>query len=199
MSENTPLTSMKILGYVSGVVILIAIGTLGFRLSSGREHGVYEPSDNVVSSEVDDSITDSEMVCESEVTTQLFRSSKDTAASSHLADHMGETSALGALNQKEKNQMTYSDHENGSALVLLRQVSTEFKSNPGFREKAAQQILPHITTEMTQEDVLLLLGEPSVKNSDGREWTYTVFYSKYISVFFNAQSKVERVVAVGVE
>lgn len=196
MSENAPLPFTKILGYVSSLVILFAIGTLSIRLSSSREHSVYEPADNVVSSEVDDSIADPEMAREIEVTTQPFHSSHDDAVSSHLVDRMGETSAL---NQNEKKQMTYPDHENGSAPVLLRQVSTEFRSNPGFREESAQQILPYITTEMTREDVLRLLGEPSAKDSGGREWIYTVFYSKYISVYFNAQSKVERVVGVGVE
>lgn len=90
------------------------------------------------------------------------------------------------------------------ALLLLRntgndtdpaiaKASTEFKSNPGSRQKVANKLLPHIQGGTSIAQVRSLLGEPdkAVQSPDGMQWHYGLFYSMFIDIVFDEQNKVK--------
>jgi hypothetical protein len=63
----------------------------------------------------------------------------------------------------------------------------EFKANPGFRQKVANKVLPHVKAGMTQQEVKCILGKPDQiqKSAEGVRWQYSLFYSMFIDIQFN--------------
>ncbi len=58
----------------------------------------------------------------------------------------------------------------------------------------ARTLLPLIKVGMTPQEVRDILGEPDVIQEDGRTWVYTLFYSQFIIIRFDAKREgVERV------
>ncbi len=65
----------------------------------------------------------------------------------------------------------------------------EFKANPGFRQKVANEILPHLEGGMTQQEIKAILGEPDrvQESAEGERWHYSLFYSMFIDIQFNRE------------
>jgi outer membrane protein assembly factor BamE (lipoprotein component of BamABCDE complex) len=84
------------------------------------------------------------------------------------------------------------------AVLLLRQSAditdpplaeaiAEFKANPGFRQKVANKVLPHLEAGMTKEEVESVLGRPdrTEENPRGVRWHYSLFYSMFVNIQFD--------------
>lgn len=60
--------------------------------------------------------------------------------------------------------------------------------------ETARKLLPLIKVGMTAQEVRAILGEPGGLLEGGRSWVYTLFFSQYIIVRFDAKTEqVERV------
>jgi hypothetical protein len=77
----------------------------------------------------------------------------------------------------------------------LARASAEFQQNSGFglRPKPARKLLPYLKKGMSKSEVKSLLGEPSRVSDDELFWSYTIFYSQSIDMYFNRHSRVERI------
>jgi hypothetical protein len=70
---------------------------------------------------------------------------------------------------------------------------SEFKTQPGYRMKAAEKLRPFIKKGMSAHAIEAFLGTPDEKIKDESVWKYDLFYSLILVIHFDAQGHVEKV------
>lgn len=86
----------------------------------------------------------------------------------------------------------------GSASDLeeeIAEASAKFKAEQYFRAEPAKKLVPQLKIGMTAKEVGALLGEPNRKRHNGSLWAYALDYSQFIDIRFDADGRVEEVVA----
>ena len=74
----------------------------------------------------------------------------------------------------------------------VAKASAEFKANQYFRYEPAKILVPQLKIGMTTKDVEALLGKPNKKHDNDLLWHYTLGYSQFISVGFDANGIVQK-------
>jgi len=82
--------------------------------------------------------------------------------------------------------------DNGADLETeIAKASAEFKADQYFRYEAARKLAPRLKIGMTTQEVEGLLGKPNKKSNNDLLWYYTLGYSQFISVQFDAKGIVQ--------
>ena len=194
------MTFSKKLLFALTLVSLIALGLVVCRLVPDVRRNIQSQFvPNKVPSESALTVADDFHVPKAEVSNQIIMPLQDPPMDPHIINPSVEYAVSYPPERESESAVKGNNSGETSMPAELQSISTEFRANPGFREISARKIMPYLTTGMSAEEIERLLGQPTNKGYDGSLWRYSVFFSKSIDVYFNAQRRVEKVVPVGVE